>query len=42
MRYNEKYDLWVSKEGVLFRYNKYKDKLTVCTEYERCGLPNTY
>lgn len=37
MKYNEKYDRWVSKEGVVLKYNEYKDKLTVCTEYERCG-----
>ena len=30
MKYNEKYDRWVSREGIVYRYNKTKDKLEIC------------
>ena len=30
MVYNEKYDRWVSKEGLIFRYSKTQNKLVIC------------
>lgn len=30
MKYNVKYDRWVSKEGLIYRYNKKNDKLVLC------------
>lgn len=30
MKYNEKYDRWVTKDGLVYKYNKTEDKLVVC------------
>ena len=30
MKYNAKYDRWFTKEGLVYRYNKSRDKLTLC------------
>lgn len=30
MRYNAKYDRWVSKDGLVYRYDKKNDKLVLC------------
>lgn len=30
MKYNAKYDRWVSKEGLVYLYSKSKDKLVLC------------
>lgn len=31
MKYNEKYDRWVSKDGLVYRYDKKNDKLVLCS-----------
>lgn len=31
MKYNAKYDRWVSKEGLVYRYDKKNDKLVLCS-----------
>ena len=33
MKYNAKYDRWVSKDGLVYRYDKKNDKLVLCAEY---------
>lgn len=33
MKYNEKYDRWVSKDGLVYRYDKNNDKLILCGNY---------
>lgn len=33
MKYNAKYDRWVSKDGLVYRYDKNKDKLVLCGDY---------
>lgn len=30
MKYNAKYDRWVSKDGLVYRYSKTQDKLVLC------------
>lgn len=30
MKYNEKYDRWVTKSGLVYRYNSKQDKLVLC------------
>ena len=30
MKYNANYDRWVSKDGLVYRYSKTKDKLVLC------------
>lgn len=30
MKYNAKYDRWVSKNGIIYRYDEQHDKLVVC------------
>ena len=30
MKYNAKYDRWVSKDGLIYRYDKKNDKLVLC------------
>ena len=30
MKYNSKYDVWVSKEGLIYRYDENNDKLILC------------
>lgn len=30
MKYNAKYDRWVSKEGLIYRYDKKRDRLVLC------------
>ena len=32
MKYNAKYDRWVSKDGLVYRYDKKKDKLVLCKD----------
>ena len=31
MKYNAKYDRWVSKDGLIYRYDKQLDKLVLCS-----------
>lgn len=38
MKYNSKYDRWVTKGGLVYRYNKIKDKFVMC----KCTLNNGY
>ena len=33
MKYNEKYNRYVTKGGLVYRYDKKKDKLVLCYEY---------
>lgn len=33
MKYNAKYDRWFSKEGLVYRYDKKRDKLVMCVTY---------
>ena len=33
MKYNEKYDRYVTKGGLVYRYDKKKDKLVLCCEF---------
>lgn len=45
MKYNAKYDRWVSKDGLIYRYDKRLDKLVMCSThdsfgYERLSLPS--
>ena len=35
MKYNAKYDRWVSKDGLVYRYDKKNDKLVLCSEFGR-------
>lgn len=38
MKYNAKYDRWVSKEGLVYRYDKKKDKLVLaCMKKDKSG-----
>lgn len=38
MKYNANYDRWVSKDGLVYRYSKTKDKLVLCkASLLRCG-----
>lgn len=30
MKYNEKYDRWITKDGLVYRYSKGQDKLVLC------------
>lgn len=32
MKYNANYDRWVSKDGLVYRYSKSKDKLILCNQ----------
>lgn len=32
MKYNAEYDRWVSKEGIVYRYDNKQNKLVLCTE----------
>ena len=32
MKYNAKYDRWVSKDGLVYRYDEKNDRLVLCTE----------
>ena len=50
MKYNEKYDRWVTKGGLVYRYDSKQDKLVLCKQsklrngYLRTsikGMPNT-
>lgn len=34
MKYNAKYDRWVSKDGLVYRYDKKNDKLVLCSEFK--------
>lgn len=41
MKYNEKYDRWFTKSGLVYRYSKSQDKLVLCKQssdggYKRC------
>lgn len=44
MKYNAKYDRWVSKDGLVYRYDKRLDKLVLCGQsknikgYMRCRV----
>lgn len=40
MKYNAKYDRWVSKDGLVYRYSKTKDKLVICKT--KINENNTY
>lgn len=48
MVYNKKYDRWVSKDGLVYRYSKRQDKLILCKlgtdrgGYKRVYLKNGY
>ena len=33
MKYNEKYDRWVTKGGLVYRYDSKQDKLILCKLY---------
>ena len=37
MKYIEKYDRWVSKDGLVYRYSKSKDKLIICSQTNLFG-----
>ena len=37
MIYNEKHNRWISKEGLVYRYDKTNDKLILCSENEHHG-----
>ena len=37
MKYNSKYNRWVSKNGIVYRYDEHKDKLVACAENEHHG-----
>lgn len=34
MKYNEKYDRWISKDGLVYRYDTKQDKLILCKQTE--------
>ena len=45
MKYNEKYNRWVSREGLVYRYDSRQDKLVLCKindnkGYYRTGVGN--
>lgn len=45
MKYNKEHDRWVSKDGLVFRYDTKQDKLVLCKQsnlngYCRCGVSN--
>lgn len=33
IKYNEKYDRWVTEDGLIYRYNSKRDKLILCNQY---------
>ena len=33
IKYNEKYDRWVTEDGLVYRYNSKQDKLILCNQY---------
>ena len=37
MVYNKKYDRWVSKDGLVYRYSKRQDKLILCKQSKASG-----
>ena len=38
MKYNSKYDRWVTKGGLVYRYSKGEDKLVLCKlQTDICG-----
>lgn len=37
MKYNSKYNRWVSKNGIVYRYDEHKDKLVVCNTHNSYG-----
>lgn len=42
MKYNAKYDRWVSKDGLVYRYDTKKDKLVLCGCKDSCGYIKLY
>lgn len=32
LKYNEKYDRWVTEDGLIYRYNSKQDKLILCNQ----------
>lgn len=37
MKYNAKYDRWVSKDGLIYRHDKRLDKLVLCSTHDSFG-----
>ena len=37
MKYNAKYNRWVSQNGVIYRYDEQHDKLVVCAQFSNHG-----
>ena len=42
MRYNEKYDRWFTKGGLVYRYSKRQDKLVLCKTKQHYGYEKVY
>ena len=37
MKYNEKYDRYITKEGLVYKYDSKQDKLVLCKQYDIYG-----